>query len=83
MHHGWTCDLRETRRELKLPPDETRLAAVEIDARAASRGYELVTWRAHTPDEFVEDRALLERRMTTDAPHGDLPEEEWDAARIR
>lgn len=85
LHRGWVCDLLETRRELTLPPDEARLAAVETDARAASRGYELVTWQDRTPDELVDDRALLERRMTTDAPHGDLPveEEEWDAARIR
>jgi GNAT superfamily N-acetyltransferase len=83
--HGWTCDLVETRRDLALPLDESRLRAVEDDARRASSGYELVTWRDRTPDELVDDRALLERRMTTDAPHGDLPveEEEWDADRIR
>ena len=85
QRHGWTCDLVETRRELHLPPDEQRLAALEEDARRASRGYEVVTWRDRTPDELVDDRALLERRMTTDAPHGDLPveEEDWDAARVR
>ena len=85
VHHGWACNLLETRRELAVPPDESRLAALEAEARAASRGYDLVTWRDTTPDELVDDRALLERRMTTDAPHGDLPveEEDWDAARIR
>ena len=83
--HGWTCDLVETRRDLALPPDEQRLRAVEDEARRASRGYALVTWRDRTPDELLDDRALLERRMTTDAPHGDLPvqEEDWDAARVR
>ena len=85
LRHGWTCDLLETRRDLELPPDEQRLVALEADARAASRGYELVTWRDRTPDELIEDRALLARRMTTDVPLGDLPvdEEHWDAARIR
>jgi GNAT superfamily N-acetyltransferase len=84
-HHGWACDLFETRRDLVLPPDEQRLAALEKEAREASSGYELVTWRDHTPDELLDDRAVLERRMTTDAPHGDLPveEEHWDGARIR
>ena len=84
-HAGWTCDLLETRRDLVLPPDLERLAALEQDARAASRGYELVQWRDRTPDELVDDRALLERRMTTDAPHGELPveEEHWDADRVR
>jgi RimJ/RimL family protein N-acetyltransferase len=45
----------------------------------------VVTWRDRTPDELLDDRALLEQRMTTDAPHGDLPveEERWDGERIR
>ena len=83
--HGWTCDLVETRRDLLLPLDEERVAAVEADARARSAGYALVTWRDRTPEELVESRALLERRMSTDAPTGDLPveEEDWDAARVR
>ena len=85
LRHGWTCDLLETRRDLELPPDEQRIAALETQARDASRGYELVTWRDRTPDELIDDRALLAQRMTTDAPLGDLPvaEEHWDAARIR
>ncbi|MCF6508288.1 GNAT family N-acetyltransferase [Blastococcus sp. MG754426] len=83
--HGWSCDLVETRRELALPVDEDRLAALEDAAAAAGAGYELVTWRDRTPEPLLADRALLERRMTTDAPHGDLPvgEEEWDGDRIR
>jgi GNAT superfamily N-acetyltransferase len=85
LRHGFTCDLLETRRDLVLPVDERRLSALEADARGASRGYDLVTWTDRTPDELVDDRALLERRMSTDAPHGDLPveEEQWDAARVR
>ena len=85
LHHGWTCDLRETRRDLLLPPDEQRLSALEDDARRASAGYELVHWRDRTPEELLDDRALLEQRMTTDAPHGDLPveQERWDGARVR
>lgn len=83
--HGWTCDLVETRRDLALPVDEQRLAALEKEAARAGAGYGIVTWRDRTPDALLEDRALLERRMTTDAPHGDLPveEEEWDGERIR
>ena len=85
QRHGWTCDLVETRRDLALPLDEERLRSLEQDARRASSGYALVTWRDRTPDELLDDRALLERRMTTDAPHGDLPveEEDWDAGRVR
>ena len=85
LRHGWTCDLVETRRDLVLPLDEERLAALEAQARSRSAGYELVRWRDATPDALLDDRALLERRMTTDAPHGDLPveEEHWDAERVR
>jgi GNAT superfamily N-acetyltransferase len=85
QRHGWRCDLVSTRRDLLLPPDGTRLSALEAEARAASAGYEVVTWRDRTPDALVDDRALLEERMSTDAPHGDLPmgEERWDAARVR
>ncbi|RZU31994.1 GNAT family N-acetyltransferase [Blastococcus saxobsidens] len=83
--HGWTCDLVETRRDLVLPVDGQRLAALEAEAARTGGSYEIVTWRDRTPDPLLEDRALLERRMTTDAPHGDLPveEEEWDGDRIR
>ena len=85
LRHGWTCDLLETRRDLELPVDEQRLSALEAEANAASAGYEVVVWRDWTPEDLLDDRALLERRMTTDAPHGDLPveEEHWDGARIR
>jgi GNAT superfamily N-acetyltransferase len=85
LRHGWTCDLLEARRDLRLPPDEQRLSSLEAEARSASTGYEVVTWRDHTPDALLADRAVLEQRMTTDAPHGDLPveEERWDGERIR
>lgn len=85
LRHGFRCDLVETRRDLLLPVDGQRLAALEAEARRASRGYELVTWRDRTPEPLLAGRALLEQRMTTDAPHGDLPvaEERWDGARIR
>lgn len=85
LRHGWRCDLLETRRDLVLPPDEAQLSAVEAEARQASAGYQLVSWRDRTPDELLDDRALLEQRMSTDAPHGDLPveEERWDGERLR
>ncbi len=83
--HGWTCGMRETRRDLVLPVDEARLSALEAEAAAASAGYEVVTWRDRTPDALLEDRALLSTRMSTDAPSGDVPvgAEVWDGARVR
>ncbi len=83
--HGWTCGMRETRRDLLLPVDEARLSALEAQAAAASAGYGVVTWRDRTPDDLLEDRALLSARMSTDAPSGDVPvgAEVWDGARLR
>lgn len=85
VRHGWTCDLTETRRDLLVPPDEPCLNALEAEVRKASTGYQLLSWQDRTPDALLEDRALLERRMTIDAPHGDLPvqEEHWDSERVR
>lgn len=85
LRHGWTCDLVETRRDLVLPVDQESLSALEAEATRKSAGYDVVTWRDRVPDEFLDDRALLMRRLTTDAPSGDVPteEERWDGARIR
>lgn len=85
QHHGFHCGLVEVRRDLALPPDPERLARLEADARAHGAGYVVRTWRDRTPDELLEERALVERRMSTDAPVGDQPyeEEDWDPARVR
>ena len=83
--HGWTCGMRETRRDLLLPVDEARLSALEAEATAASAGYEVVTWRDRVPDALLADRALLSTHMSTDAPSGEVPvgAEVWDGARVR
>lgn len=68
----------------EIGPDDALLPAwCEV---MAAVGYEVRTWRDRTPDELLDDRAVLEQRMTTDAPHGNLPveeEERWDGERIR
>ncbi|MDT0213305.1 GNAT family N-acetyltransferase [Rothia sp. ARF10] len=48
-------------------------------------GYAIETSTDDTRDEWLEDRAHLSRRMSTDAPVGDLDlaEEDWDADRVR
>ncbi|WP_299443574.1 hypothetical protein [uncultured Phycicoccus sp.] len=48
-------------------------------------GYALETHCDAQPETDLEDRALLLRRISTDAPLGDLElaEEEWDADRVR
>lgn len=85
LRHGATCEQTDVRRVLALPPDAALLAALEEQAREHAQGYEVVTWRDHVPEELLEDRALLEQRMSTDAPVGGLDwrEEAWDSSRLR
>lgn len=83
--HGATCEQSDVRRLLALPPDEALLASLEAGAREHAEGYEVLTWRDRVPDALLEGRALLEQRMSTDAPLGGLDwrEEAWDGARVR
>jgi len=48
-------------------------------------GYSLITLVDRWPDELIEDRCELGRRMSTDVPAGEqeLEEEVWDEARVR
>ncbi len=71
--------------DLDLPLDEERLDALEAACAPHWAGYRLVGWRDRCPDEFVDDRAELGRRMSTDAPQGGLEQQEqvWDTARVR
>lgn len=82
---GFAEVLVEVRRDLALPVDPARLDAVEAAARVHADGYVLRTWSARCPDDLVDDRAELARRMSLDVPLGDLSwqEEAWDADRVR
>jgi GNAT superfamily N-acetyltransferase len=57
------------------------------DAAAARAGsdYRLVRWTGATPERLVAGVALLNTRMSTDVPPGDLPAEEdvWTEERVR
>lgn len=48
-------------------------------------GYVVETSVDDTPDAWLEDRVVLQHRMSTDSPVGDLDlrEERWDAERLR
>lgn len=65
---------------------DAELEALRSEARArAGRDYRYVSWAYPTPDEYVDGYAKLKTRMSTDAPQGDLTEDEqeWDAKRVR
>ena len=59
-----------------------RLGAAEA---ASGPGYRTHTWVDRTPERFLEDRAVLATRMSTDTPSAGLdePEDVWTIERVR
>lgn len=91
VRHGFSLALANHRSDLDLPHgaadlDEV-LATVEAEVAMArpDRGYDVITCHGAVPPQWLDQRAVLAGRMTTDAPLGDLgiEPEAWDAARIR
>ena len=82
---GYAVAIANARRDLSVPVPEERLATLEAVARARSTGYRALTWDGPWPDEYLQDRLELGRRMSTDAPIEDfeVSEEHWDEARVR
>lgn len=66
-----------------------RISRLELPSGAARPtapgGYELLLWDGSTPDEHLDDMAVLHARMSTDPPLGDVDwtPEQWDAERVR
>jgi GNAT superfamily N-acetyltransferase len=84
-HLGFTVVQRMVRRSIALPLESAHAGALRRDPRATPEGYTLVTFGNYWPDEHLEDRCELGRRMSTDAPMGEheLDEEVWDTDRVR
>jgi GNAT superfamily N-acetyltransferase len=83
---GMANALDDVRRRLDLSTvDEATLDGLLAAAWSKAAGYSLVRWTGRVPDEYVDDVALLDSRLVTDAPLGDLvwEAEKVDAARIR
>lgn len=86
VRRGWDLEQVERRSLLPVPLPAGELARHADAARAAAGpDYEVVQWDRRCPEELVDQYALLQTRMSTDAPSGglDLREDVWDAARIR
>jgi GNAT superfamily N-acetyltransferase len=86
LHHGYVLEQAERYSVLPLPFDERIRARLHAEAaEKAGPEYRLVSWRDRAPDEWVDQVAVLESRMSTDAPSADLDFREtvWDADRIR
>jgi GNAT superfamily N-acetyltransferase len=73
------------RRELRLPLSPRHARALAGSPKAKPPGYTMITFADRWPDELIEDRCELGRRMSTDIPRGgqELDEEVWDEARVR
>lgn len=83
---GFTLEQVERYSRLPLPADADLVAQSLVEATAAAGDdYEIVSWQGDTPDEWVDDIALLATRMSTDAPSAGLEatEDLWDADRVR
>lgn len=85
LHRGFALEQVYRHSELELPVPPERLDALRSAARERATGYRVHVWRDEVPDEWLGDLAVLETRMSTDAPNGDLviEEDRWDAARVR
>lgn len=83
--HGFTRRITEIARVQRPPLDLDAIGAAEDAARAHAADYRIITWRDRVPDEYVDEYARLESRLSTDAPQGELDYEGevWDEARVR
>jgi len=71
---------------LRLPIAPAVLGERRAEAEAkAGPDYRVLAWTEPTPDRWVDDIALLNTRMFTDAPLGDMEMDTtpWDADRVR
>ncbi|MGL5910721.1 MAG: GNAT family N-acetyltransferase, partial [Phycicoccus sp.] len=82
--HDFRAGQRSLRSDLALPVGSDRLTVL-ADPSDAGGDYTLESCVDVIPEEWLEDRAELARRMSTDIPLGELAleEEVWDADRLR
>jgi len=76
----------EVRRLLRIADiDDAQLERLRAEALDRSAGYSAVQWEGPAPTEFLDDLALLESRLSIDAPMEQLDwePEDWSPARYR
>jgi GNAT superfamily N-acetyltransferase len=82
---GARCVIADTERRVVLASVEPGLHDAMLEgALRASADYEVVQWVGATPEELLEDVAVLQARMSTDPPLDDLSwePETYDATRL-
>ncbi|WP_129337358.1 GNAT family N-acetyltransferase [Cellulomonas endophytica] len=86
LAHEWALEQVVRGSTLTLPVPPATLAELHDEARrAAGEDYRVHVWEDAVPERWLDDVALLETRMSTDAPAGglDVGEDPWDAERVR
>ncbi len=86
QNRGWALEQVARCSKLVLPAEHGLLERMLAEAQeAAGSDYRVLTWVGRTPEEWLEDRAMLSTRMSTDAPAADLAVDEdvWTAERVR
>jgi GNAT superfamily N-acetyltransferase len=86
LRHGFQLEQVYRASKVDLPTDPRLLAELRNTAElAAGTDYRVLAWEGRTPDDRMDDIALLHTRMSTDAPSAelDIVEEVWTAERVR
>jgi GNAT superfamily N-acetyltransferase len=84
LARGWTLEQVERGSRFALPADEEALARLRAQAEAHASDYRVLSWAGATPPELLDDLAVLQTRMSTDAPSAGLDEplDVWTAERM-
>lgn len=85
LDRGYRLEQVERGSRFGLPADLADLERRRADAAAAAGAdYRVLTWTGPTPPEWLADQAMLNTRMSTDAPTAGLeePEDVWTAERV-
>jgi GNAT superfamily N-acetyltransferase len=85
LDRGWRLEQVERGSRIQLPPDSADLEARRVAAaESAGPDYTVHTWAGPTPVHWRDDQAILNTRMSTDAPTAGLeePEDVWTAERV-
>ncbi|MGN8048409.1 GNAT family N-acetyltransferase [Curtobacterium sp. 22159] len=83
---GWRFGQVNRISRLALPADPSVVRELHDRAMAAAGpDHRVHTWTGRTPERWLDDLAVLQTRMSTDAPDGDMeePEDVWTADRLR
>lgn len=85
VSRGWQLEQVERVSEFTFAGSEDAIAERRARAEAAAPDYRYLSWWGATPDDRLDQLALLHTRMSTDAPWGgmEFTEEVWDAHRVR